>query len=415
MANQTYCLADQSFTNSGECEVVFTAIVRERGERPLEIGGFLVDLGCTGIKDALYTRIERHELEDFKRDAFKNGFQEKPTAWGRKLIEDALAYGKSLGLKPHRDYKKAARVLGGLRSSDCDEVFHFGRDGKPFYFQGIHSDAVARRMVEHLNRRLGTDGFEFVIEAEAALSDTLQDRVNYCLDEARAGRLKKANSLQKKLMEEHPEEALVHFARGAIMACYDNHQTALESFDRAIELNPEFDEAWFNKAAAHRSLGDAVNMIRAYRKVVDLTPADDQLHQDADEHLEGIAETLYENTGMTIDAFYDAETTYAVAVNHAENKNFEQAIQVIQDNPQILPTNERTLTLLGSCYRNLKKWDLARNALEQALEIDPNHRNAQANLKMLELEEQGIESGFEGIVKQLMDKVKEEAAEEKDI
>jgi len=136
MANRTYCLYDERFTNNADAEAVFMTVVRERGERPLEIGAFLVDLGCVGIKEAFYTRVELLELEEFKNDAFPYGYREESAAWGRKLVEDAQAYAKSLGLKPHRDCKKAARVLGGVRASDCDEGFHFGKDGKPFYFQG---------------------------------------------------------------------------------------------------------------------------------------------------------------------------------------------------------------------------------------------------------------------------------------
>ena len=391
MANRSYCLSDQSFTNNGSGEVVFVAVVRERGERPLEVGGFLVDMGCTGIKDAFYTQIERWELEDFKQDAFRNGCREESAAWGRKLIEDALAYAKSLGLKPHRDYKKAARVLGGVRASDCDKVFHFGQDGKPLYFQGKHSDAEARRMIEHLNRRLGADGFHFIVEATTALSDTVEERVEYFLDEAGAGRLKKAKEGLEALLEEYPEEALVHFACGVVRLYDEDLEQALASFDRAIELNPELDEAWFNKAAVHQKLGDGVNMIRAYRRVVHLTPADDESHQAAQGHLNHIAETLDKTMGLTIDAFLDAEALYAEAADCAENSDFERAIQIIKDNPERLPTNERTLTLLGSCYRGLKEWDLARSALEQALEIDPMHQTAKMNLTLIDAEQKGLD------------------------
>lgn len=412
MANRNYCLADQSFTNSGNGEAVFVAVVRERGERPLEVGGFLVDLGCTGIKDAFYTQIERGELEAFKRDAFRNGCREASAAWGRKLIEDALAYAKSLGLKPHHDYKKAARVMGGVRASDCDEVFHFGQNGKPLYFQGKHSDAEARRMIDHLNRRLGADGFVFIVEATTALSDTLEERVEYFLSEAEAGRLKHAKAGLEKLTKEYPEEATVHFARGVVRVYDEDHEQALAAFDQAIELNPEFVEAWMNKAAAHQKLGGFVEMIQAFRRVLELTPPEDEFHLRAKQHIKGISETMQKTMGLTIDAFIDAEALYAEAVSYIDIEDYERAIELIKGNPERLPTNERTLTLLGTCYRGLKEWDLARNALEQALEIDPMHYTAQVNLTLLDAEEKGIDpaSKVAELIKKLQQEVKDEGS-----
>jgi len=112
-----------------------------------------------------------------------------------------LAYAKSLGLKVHGDYKKAARVLGGVRAADCDTVFHFGRDGKPFYVQGNHSDDTARRVMDHLTRKLGQHGFNFLVEATTALSDTLEDRIEYFLREARTGPGRSRASYLKKIRD----------------------------------------------------------------------------------------------------------------------------------------------------------------------------------------------------------------------
>ncbi len=37
----------------------------------------------------------------------------------RKLIEQATQYAQGLGFAPHPDYKKAARVFGGLDAEQC--------------------------------------------------------------------------------------------------------------------------------------------------------------------------------------------------------------------------------------------------------------------------------------------------------
>lgn len=393
MANQIFCLIDQAFENNSTGEGVFLAVLRQRGQRPLEVGGFLIDLGCTGVKDAFYTQIEPSELEAFKADAFPRGYREESAAWARKLIEGALDYAKSLGLKAHQDYKKAARVLGGVRASDCNADFHFGRDGKPFYFQGKHSDSTARRIVEHLTRRLGEGGFHFMVEVPTALAESLDDRIDYFLEEASDGRLKKAKEGIEMLEDAHPEAPLVHFARGVIHVYEEAHELALESFDRAIALDPELDEAWMNKAAAHRMLDETVPMIQAYQQVVELTPPEDDLHRRASQQLEHIAQVLHESHGLTLEGYIEAQVLFEQALDAYNHKDFEQTIQIINEHPNELPTNEKTLTLLGNCYRNLEEWALAREALEQALDIDPTHHTARLAMTVLDAAEQGMDLG----------------------
>lgn len=411
MANKTYCYADQHFENNGSGEALFLALIRERGNRPLEVGGFLLDLGCTGVKDAFYAQIDQDELEAFKADAFRGGCREEEAAWGRKLVEEGLGYAKSLGLKPHRDYKKAARVFGGVRTSDCDTVFRFGgEDGKPLYIQGKHSDETARHMIEHLARRLGADGFHFIAEVTTALSDSPDERIDYFLDEAEAGRRKKAQFGIEELLEEYPEEAKVHFAQGVLHVYKKKHEDALDAFDRAVELNPEMDEAWMNKASAHRQLGQSYDMVLALRKVCELTPSDDELHLQAKDSLAYFEEVIQGAEGISTEAYLVAEGLFREAADLHENEEHEAAISVIVDNPARLPENERTLTLLGACYRALEQWDTARDCFKKALEINPEHFTARINLMMLDAAESG--QGLSSMLAETLEKIQKDPLEE---
>ncbi|NBB79533.1 MAG: tetratricopeptide repeat protein [Verrucomicrobia bacterium] len=232
-----------------------------------------------------------------------------------------------------------------------------------------------------------------MIEVSSALSESVEDRIDYFLSEAEAGRLKKARAGVEELQDAHPEASTVHFARGVIHVYEEAHEAALDAFDRVIELDPEMAEAWLNKAAAHRKLEESVPTIRALQKVVELTPPDDELHERARGQLDRMDATLREHEGMTPEAFVDAETLFFQALNHYENDEPAEAIQIIKDNPDRMPENERTLTLLGNCHRRLKEWDLARDALEEALSINPDHGTARLALTMLNADEKGMDLG----------------------
>ena len=389
MPKHTYCLVNRDFENSGQGEATHLLMVRERGQRPHEVGVFMVDTGCVGIKDAFFTTCTPSELDKLIQDALPGGSIEKAAAWGRKLIEDAVSYGQSLGFKPHRDYKKAARVLGGIKAADCDEVFRFGVDGKPFYVQGsLHSTADARRIIDHLTRRLGSDGFTYFVEDGTFPS--VEDRVDEFLEIAAEGkRMDHAETGIDALAEEFPDNAYVCFGQGVMRVHRNQYVEAQNCFDRAVELDPEFAEAWANKAAGHAHRSESVAMARAQQKVLQLASPDSDLHQQMKGRLDDFADSIRELNGMELETYLRAEELYAEAINYFHHDEYDRAVRFILEHEGELPFNEITLNLLGLCYRRQSKFKQAREALEKALEIAPEHATARANLELIEAEEPG--------------------------
>lgn len=85
-------------------------------------------------------------------------------ACARKLIEGAVAYARSLGLEPHSDYWRGARVFGGINPDDCQQEFVYGKDGKPLFVQSPNdSPQFAERVMAILTRRLGAGGYHYVL------------------------------------------------------------------------------------------------------------------------------------------------------------------------------------------------------------------------------------------------------------
>jgi hypothetical protein len=136
------------------------------GGRRIETGVFLLDVFCLGVKRAIYddywtpetyqTHIVDHYFDLFPMELVA-------PCCARKLVEDAVHYASGLGFAPHADFKKACRVLGGIRSKDCPKNFVFGQNGKPFYISGPNdTEAQSRRIVEQLARRCSPGKFEYI-------------------------------------------------------------------------------------------------------------------------------------------------------------------------------------------------------------------------------------------------------------
>jgi hypothetical protein len=158
---ETYC--DDTIFKTGIGQVV---VCRYKSGGRVETGSFLVDVYCLGVKDAFFRVFEEGEFrEDCLARYFPDGLPApKPASWGRKLVEEAVRYAASLGFAPHSDYKKGARVFGGVDASECAEEFVFGNEGKPFYVQGPYDgEAKADRILATLRAKLGDDGFHYII------------------------------------------------------------------------------------------------------------------------------------------------------------------------------------------------------------------------------------------------------------
>ncbi len=158
----------------------YVVLARHRSTDDIEAGVFLVDVYCLGIKDAFYTRVSNAEYEDMlEKMASEESRVRLAPEDARKLIDDAIAYAKRLGFSPHRDYKKAARVLGGIKAADSDASFVFGHEGKPFYVQGKHDTPErAERIMRLLEARCGEDGFHYLLAddlADGRLPDSVEE------------------------------------------------------------------------------------------------------------------------------------------------------------------------------------------------------------------------------------------------
>jgi hypothetical protein len=124
---------------------------------------------CLGVKAAGFHRFS--SVADYQESLLDRFFHDEDPvrmtpAVARKLAEDAVSYASGLGFSPGTDYKKASRVFGGI-TTDCDEEFIFGKDGKPFYIQGPSDlPASAARIVRALEARCGEGGYRYIVAAD---------------------------------------------------------------------------------------------------------------------------------------------------------------------------------------------------------------------------------------------------------
>ena len=145
------------------------AVLRQKNRTTFEMGLFLVDTHCCGVKNVIYTLVETADLDAILSRSFDDPTAHEVQAGeARHLVESAVAYAGRHGLPPHRDYRKACRVFGGLTALAPKVPWKFGLNGKPFYVQGPHDSlAFVEGVVRSLKASVCNE-FDYLIELEMA-------------------------------------------------------------------------------------------------------------------------------------------------------------------------------------------------------------------------------------------------------
>jgi hypothetical protein len=150
--------------NLGREGLVTVLVAAERGGSKVSVCGYLVDVYCLGVKDALGPQgLDRRKLPEFVQKYFRTSDEPPlaaPVDLARHLVFGAVAYARELGFEPHPDFAAAA---GHLEPWAGPSAISFGRDGKPFFMQGPYDDAAS--VMKTLKRSVGKGNFDVVLVA----------------------------------------------------------------------------------------------------------------------------------------------------------------------------------------------------------------------------------------------------------
>ncbi len=141
-------------------------------------------------------------------------------------------------------------------------------------------------------------------------------------------------------------------------------------YNRAVELLPDFYEAWFNLAVTLGRNGDLDSAFPAYEKAINL-------RQDSVE--------ARRNLGLL----------------YLETEAYEKAIALFEAVVEIRPAVPQSFNDLGEAYRKAGKYELAVDAFNRALSLDENYANALYNLAMTHVQQNQWEHAYDAFERYL--------------
>ncbi|MBD2430490.1 tetratricopeptide repeat protein [Fischerella sp. FACHB-380] len=187
-------------------------------------------------------------------------------------------------------------------------------------------------------------------------------------------KIEKVLEFQDLLAEKHQTEdgrASLLFELGNLLVSAKEYEAAIASYDKAVEIKPDYQEAWFMRGIALFQLGRYEEAIASYDKAVEIKPD----YQEA-WYIRGIA--LFQ-----LGRYEEAIASYDKAV-------------------EIKPDYQEAWYIRGIALRQLGRYEEAIASYDKALEIKPDYHQAWYNKACCYALQVNIEQAIENLQKAII-------------
>ncbi|XZN96708.1 MAG: DNA-binding response regulator [Microcoleus sp.] len=161
------CLVDVNFANvllrnetSETGGLGLVMVTRSKGYNRFVAATYLIDYWCLGVKDTIPPRnCNDSQYKTLIENSYSPflGYEEISVEQAQALVWGAIAYSKTLGFEPHRDFEQSKAHLG---ESTSEIGLKFGRNGKPFYVEGPYDNTT--KIINTLKKSVGDGNFDYL-------------------------------------------------------------------------------------------------------------------------------------------------------------------------------------------------------------------------------------------------------------
>ena len=200
------------------------------------------------------------------------------------------------------------------------------------------------------------------------------------------GKAKKAIDEINLLLNDFPESPMLLNIQGACYAGLYKFDSAIESYQAALKIKPDYADSYYNLGNIYRTLNQPEKSILNYERAVEILPnyfeAIFNLGVSLEDigHLDDAAER-YEEAIIANPDFIEARINLGNIFQI--HNDFDQAIEQYQSVLNLDPNNEEVLNNIGNIFRDLDQIDKAINYYERAIEVNPKYAASQYNLGLI--------------------------------
>lgn len=189
------------------------------------------------------------------------------------------------------------------------------------------------------------------------------------------GRSEKALIALDELINSFPHEALLFNLRGACYEAINKFDQSIESFSKAVEILPQYEEAFYNLGVVQKKAGKSDEAIYSYQKAISLNFNNANAHNNLGNLLthKGYIKKSIEHLNIALKLnpeFAEAHNNLGIA--SLELNNFNESIDSFLNAIKCNPKYERAFINLGKTYSEIGEFDNEINCYKKFLKIKPN-------------------------------------------
>ncbi|MBN8696614.1 MAG: tetratricopeptide repeat protein [Bacteroidetes bacterium] len=157
-----------------------------------------------------------------------------------------------------------------------------------------------------------------------------------------------------------------------------NYEKCIEAANAAIQLKPDYAEAYNNIGNSYNLLKNYPKAIEALQKALSIKPDYELAKNNLQVALNG--DKVINEQESKVAAKPSAEGYLDLSLSFYNQGLWEKCIEACNKAIQLKPGYADAYSNMGACYNQLKQWDKAIVACQQALKSNPEHKLAKGNL-----------------------------------
>ena len=172
----------------------------------------------------------------------------------------------------------------------------------------------------------------------------------------------------------NPEFAEAYTNRGNAYAKKSEFDAAIQDYNKAIELNPEYPKAYYNRGVTYADKGEFDTAIQDYNTAIDLNPeyADAYHNRGASYGETGEFDAAIQDFSKAIDLNPEyPKAYYNRGIIYYHKGEFDDAIQDFSEVIDLNPEDADTYYNRGVVYVDKREFDTAIQDFNKAIELNP--------------------------------------------
>ena len=218
---------------------------------------------------------------------------------------------------------------------------------------------------------------------------SLNNKINSIINLYSSGSISEAIDNTQILLNQHPNESLLHNISGVCYKAAGRLEMAAKCFEKAAVIKPDFADAHFNLALTLQEQNQLEDAIKKYKVTLSLQNNYIKAHNNL-----GI---IYKDLGQIDEAIKSYEQAISFQPDYAEAHNnlgislqelgrLEEAVDCYKSALAIEPDYIEVHNNLGNIFNLLGQTDEAIKSYNQALAINPDFSDAQNNIGIIHKE-----------------------------